>query len=281
MAEVPSRPVPLLVGPRGRCVSARRRDGVGHCPGEVVDRRLEAHQEATGEHDRQAERDVLDRGLSALHRSTVGAAAQRMVGGPSRNNGNPACTQRVRGLRSVLPTPGGMTVRRIQIASTLCIATMLAICAACGSSSSNSSSAATEASSATSTPATTTATSTSGGGGGVSDAAFCADAKATAKSLRQVDSQIAAAGTAQGFQTLLTNDQSAYNKLVAEAPSDIHADAQTLQVAFNKIIAFFSKYHYSIQAAAPHIQTLDGTLNAPKLKAAEAHIKAWGDSNCS
>jgi hypothetical protein len=173
-----------------------------------------------------------------------------------------------------------MRVRRTPIASTLCIAAIVAICAACGSSSSSSSSAATAASSGTSTPATTTATSSSGGGGSLSDAAFCGDAKATSKSLQQIDSQIAAAGTAQGFQTLLTNDQSAYNKLVSEAPSDIHADAQTLQVAFNKIIAFFAKYHYDIQAAAPHIQTLDGVINSPKLKAAEAHLKAWGDSNC-
>jgi hypothetical protein len=258
----------------------RRRDGVRDRPGEVVDRRLEAHQQAAGEQDRDAQRDILDRGLSALHRSTVGAAASRMAGTPSRNNGNLACTRTAEGLRSDLPTPGGMTLRRIQIASTLCIATMLAICAACGSSSSSSSSATTEASSATSSPATTTATSSSGGGGGVSDTAFCGDARVTAKSLQQIDSQLAAAGTPQGFQKLLETDQSAYNKLVAVAPSDIQPDAQTLQVAFNKIIAFFAKYHYSIQAAAPHIQQLDGVINSPKLKAAEQHIKAWGDSNC-
>lgn len=171
-------------------------------------------------------------------------------------------------------------MRRIQIASTLCIAATLAICAACGSSSSSSSSA-TEASTPTSTPATTTATTSSGGGGGgVSNTAFCGDAKATAKNLQKVESQIAAAGTPQGFKTLLQDDQSAYSKLVAVAPSDIQADAQTLQASFNKIIAFFAKYHYDVRQAVPHIQELQGLINSPKLKAAESRIKAWGDSNC-
>ena len=169
-------------------------------------------------------------------------------------------------------------MRRIQLVSTLGIAATLAICAACGSSSSSSSSA-TEASTPTSTPATTTAT-TSSGGGGVSNTAFCGDAKATAKNLQKVESQIAAAGTPQGFKTLLQDDQSAYSKLVAVAPSDIQADAQTLQASFNKIIAFFAKYHYDIRQAVPHIQELNGLINSPKLKAAENRIKAWGDANC-
>ena len=96
----------------------------------------------------------------------------------------------------------------------------------------------------------------------------------------EVESQIAAAGTPQGFKTLLQDDQSAYSKLVAVAPSDIQADAQTLQASFNKIIAFFAKYHYDIRQAVPHIQELNGLINSPKLKAAENRIKAWGDSNC-
>jgi ABC-type phosphate transport system substrate-binding protein len=175
-----------------------------------------------------------------------------------------------------------MRVRRNQTVSTLCIAAMLAVCAGCGSSSSsNSSSAATAASSATST-ATTTATSSSGGGGGsASDAAFCGEAKATAQNLEKVDAQIAAVGTPTAFKTLLNNDMSAYSKLVADAPSDISADAQTLETSFNKVIAFFTKYHYDIQQAAPHIGELNGLINSPKVKAAQAHLKAWGDSNCS
>ena len=174
-------------------------------------------------------------------------------------------------------------MRGIQIASTLCIAAMLAVCAACGSSSSsNSSSAATAASSGTSTPATTTATSSSGGGGGsVSNTAFCGEAKSTAQTLEKVDAQIAAVGTPTAFKTLLTNDQSAYSKLVSNAPSDISADAQTLEASFNKVIAFFAKYHYDIQQAAPHIAALNGVINSANVKAAEAHLKAWGDSNCS
>jgi hypothetical protein len=174
-----------------------------------------------------------------------------------------------------------MTVRRIQIASTLCIAAMLAVCAACGSSSS-SSSATTEASSATSTPATTTATSSSGGSGGsVSATAFCGEAKATAQNLEKIDSQIAAVGTPTAFKTLLQNDQSAYTKLVSNAPSDISADAQTLEDSFSKVIAFFARYHYDVQQAAPHIAALNGVINSAKVKTAEAHLKAWGDSNCS
>jgi hypothetical protein len=270
---MPARPVP-------GSTPVRRRDRVDKRPGEAADRRLEAHQEAAGDQDGEAEGEILDRCLSPLHRSTVGAAASRMAGAPSRNNGNPACAGLVGGLGSNVPTPGGMRVRRIQIASTLCIAATLAICAACGSSSSSSSSA-TEASTPTSTPATTTATTSSGGGGGgVSNTAFCGDAKATAKNLQKVESQIAAAGTPQGFKTLLQDDQSAYSKLVAVAPSDIQADAQTLQASFNKIIAFFAKYHYDIQQAVPHIQELNGLINSPKLKAAENRIKAWGDANC-
>ena len=172
-------------------------------------------------------------------------------------------------------------MRRIQILSTLCIAAMLAVCAGCGSSSSSSSSsAATAASSATSTPAATTATSSSGGGG-ASDAAFCGEAKATAQNLEKVDAQIAAVGTPTAFKTLLNNDMSAYSKLVADAPSDISADAQTLETSFNKVIAFFTKYHYDVQQAAPHIGELNGLINSPKVKAAQAHLKAWGDSNCS
>jgi hypothetical protein len=163
------------------------------------------------------------------------------------------------------------------------IAAMLAVCAGCGSSSSSSSSAATAASSGTSTPATTTATTGSGGsgGGGVSDAAFCGEAKATSKSLQKITSQIAATGTPSAFKTLLQDDQSAYSKLVADSPSDIHADAETLQTDFNKIIAFFAKYNYDVQQAVPHIGEMQALINSPKLKAAENHIKTWGDTNCS
>ncbi|MDX6548083.1 MAG: hypothetical protein QOG33_1633 [Gaiellales bacterium] len=163
---------------------------------------------------------------------------------------------------------------RVRIALLASLAVTLLAGAGCGSSSGSSSSAAsTPASTPTSTPTSTASTGTGSGG-----SSFCGQARSDFSTLQADLAGLASiSSTPQRLKATLQTVIAAYQQAEQQAPDQIKPDIATVSTFMSQLNHAFAAHSYDAMQAAP---TALPILKSAKLKAAFAHLKAWGVANC-
>ena len=136
-------------------------------------------------------------------------------------------------------------------------------------------------SSSSSSSTTTSSSSSSSSSPSFASAKNCAQLASMASKV----SQSLAATTGQGGKLDLSKEADLLKALASAAPSEIRGDFQTFADAYTKFAAALSKAGYTLgqTPTAAQIAALteaSKAFSSPKLKAAEAHLTAWGQKNC-
>jgi hypothetical protein len=151
--------------------------------------------------------------------------------------------------------------------------------AACGSSSSSGSSSNSVAGSVSSavSSAISSASSSVQSGGGASG--FCGQANQAGLALRK---EIQGIGASVGSEPSkvkadLAATLSTLKGIQSAAPSQIQPDIGVFVDYMSQFQSVLAKHNYSVMAAVPELEKLKS--DEAKIKAASAHLKAWGKAN--
>jgi hypothetical protein len=164
-----------------------------------------------------------------------------------------------------------------KLASILVVA-FVVIAAGCGGGKKKSVSP-TPAATTTSTGATTTAATTTTASPTFASTKNCAQLLGLGAKFAQ------AFGAAGNGKASITDEAKAFEALAAAAPSEIRGDFQTLAGAFSTYAQVFAKAGIKVgqaptAAQIAQLQTAAKAFSAPKMRAAEQHVSAWGRKNC-
>jgi hypothetical protein len=169
-------------------------------------------------------------------------------------------------------------MKRVLVAlAVLCLTVTVAGCGSKKSSSSTTSSAGSSQSSSSSSSSSSSASSS--GSTSFSSVKNCQELEQLGAKFSQAIASSSASGN-------YDNVAKAYSELADAAPSDIRGDLKTLAGAFSTYLDALKKAGYkpgttptAAQIAA--LQKASQSFTDPKLKAAVAHLEAWGASHCS